>query len=53
MNEPDLPEGWPDAFDEEARDYLYEEASAALQDMTTFASQQQDRLSDCYARPSS
>ena len=43
MSEPELPEGWPDAFDEETRDYLYEEARAALREITEFAGQQQDK----------
>ena len=43
MREPELPEGWPDAFDEDARDYLYGEAGAALREITEFASQQQDK----------
>ena len=43
MNEPDLPEGWPDAFDEDARDYLHEAAVTRLQEITDFASRQQDK----------
>ena len=43
MSEPELPEGWPDAFDEDARDYLYEEASTRLRESVEFASQQQDK----------
>ena len=43
ISEPELPEGWPDAFDEEARDYLYEEAGVALREITEFAGQQQDK----------
>ena len=43
MSEPELPEGWPDAFDEDARDYLYEEARTALTEITEFASQQQEK----------
>ena len=43
MNEPELPEGWPDAFDEDARDYLYEAAVARLQEITDFGSRQQDK----------
>ncbi len=43
MSEPELPEGWPDAFDEDARDYLYEEASTRLREITEFAGQQQDK----------
>ena len=43
MNEPDLPEGWPDAFDEDARDYLYEEASTRLREIIDFGNQQLDK----------
>ena len=43
MSEPELPEGWPDAFDEEARDYLYEEASTRLREITAFGGQQQEQ----------
>ena len=43
MSEPELPEGWPDAFDEDARDYLYEEASTRLREITAFGGQQQDQ----------
>ncbi|MCY4614839.1 MAG: hypothetical protein OXC71_00365 [Chloroflexi bacterium] len=43
MSEPELPEGWPDVFDEEAREYLYDEAGVALREITEFASQQQDK----------
>ena len=43
MSEPELPEGWPDAFDEDARDYLYEEASTRLRESNEFAAQQQDK----------
>ena len=43
MSEPELPEGWPDAFDEEARDYLYEEATTRLRESTDFGGRQQDK----------
>lgn len=43
MSEPDLPEGWPDAFDEDARDYLYEEASTRLRESIEFGNQQLDK----------
>ena len=43
MSEPELPEGWPDAFDEETRDYLYEEAGTRLRDVIEFGNQQLDK----------
>ena len=43
MSEPELPEGWPDAFDEDARDYLYEEASTRLREVVEFGNQQLDK----------
>ena len=37
MSEPELPEGWPQAFDEDpARDYLYMEASTRLRETIEF-----------------
>ncbi len=43
MSEPELPEGWPQAFDEEARDYLYMEASTRLREVIEFGNQQLDK----------
>ncbi len=47
MSEPELPEGWPDAFDEEARDYLYEEASTRLREVIEFGNHNSTRDSPC------
>ena len=37
----DLPSGWPDAFDDEARDYLYEEGRQRLAESIEFGNQQE------------
>ena len=37
----DLPTGWPDAFDDEARDYLYEEGRQRLAESIEFGNQQE------------
>lgn len=36
-----LPDGWPDAFDDEARDYLYEEGRQRLAESLEFGNQQE------------
>ena len=40
---PDLPEEWPDAFDEEARDFLYEESRQRLRETIEFGDQQEGK----------
>ena len=37
----ELPDGWPDAFDNEARDYLYEESRQRLVESIEFGNQQE------------
>ena len=37
----ELPDGWPDAFDDEARDYLYEESRQRLVEGIEFGNQQE------------
>ena len=37
----ELPDGWPDAFDDEARDYLYEESRQRLVESIEFGNQQE------------
>ena len=43
MSEPELPEGWPDAFDEETRDYLYDVANSRVRETTEFGGRQQEK----------
>ena len=40
---PELPDDWTEAFDEEARDFLYEESRQRLQETIAFGDQQEGK----------